>query len=186
MIWRDDDIIQSIRQGEDQGLIDLYSRSRHEFMSWASASFRIDEALATDAYQDAIIAMRKNIVNNKFKEGGSSLKTYLFAIGKNMILQRFKKESRETTFEDIGVIELVETPVWGESRLSDRQQSIRDAVGKLQEPCLSIIRMFYYHRFSMEVIAARLNYKNGQVVKSQKSRCMQKLKDLAHTGRIKS
>ena len=46
------------------------------------------------------------------------------------------------------------------------------------EPCRSILKLFYFDRFAMDAIAARLGYKNEHVVKSQKLRCFNTLKKM--------
>ncbi len=174
MKWSDQDILKSIKSGREEGLIALYKSHRQEFTSWVAGTYQVDQNLAADAFQEAILAFRQNVAFDKYQPGSGSIKTYLFAIGKNWILTYLKrrklgKDKAEEMAESV-------TP---KQELSGRQLGIRDAVSKLTEPCLSIIRYFYYDGLPMEVIAQRLKYKNEKVVKSQKVRCMQKLRELA-------
>ncbi len=178
MKWNDQHIIESIREGKEEGLVYLYQHHKPAFIAWAVPTFQIDDARASDAFQDAVIALRANILEGKYKVGGSSLKTYLFAIAKNKLLYRFKRERKEMNFEDLSESEYLESPAWESLNRSPRAQAVSKAMVMLGEPCLSILKMFYYQTFSMEVIATRLNYKNEQVVKSQKVRCMQHLRKM--------
>lgn len=154
----------------------LYNSHRQEFSSWAAGTYQVDQNLAADAFQEAILAFRHNVAYDKYRPASGSIKTYLFAIGKNWILTYLKrkklgKDKAEEIAESASALP--------DQELSERQLGIRAAVAKLTEPCLSIIKYFYYDGLPMEAIARRLNYKNEKVVKSQKVRCMQKLRELA-------
>lgn len=60
----------------------------------------------------------------------------------------------------------------------ERVEAIKEAFTQMQEPCHTLLTLFYYQRLPMNEVAAQLNYKNPDVAKSQKSRCMKKLKAL--------
>jgi DNA-directed RNA polymerase specialized sigma24 family protein len=55
----------------------------------------------------------------------------------------------------------------------------------MDEPCCSLLDKFYWEELSGEEIARQMNYKNADTVKTQKYKCMQKLK-VALTGVLKS
>lgn len=60
----------------------------------------------------------------------------------------------------------------------ERQAIMMKVLEKFAEPCKSIVRLFYFNAYSMNEIADELKYKNEDVVKSQKTRCMKELKRL--------
>ena len=86
--WTDEEIIESILAGKDNGLVHLYTSLKSEFLVWLSNYGQVDSSIAIDVYQDAIIVFRQNIVNKKYKNDGASLKTYLFGIGKCLFYNR--------------------------------------------------------------------------------------------------
>ncbi len=172
----DREIIESIRDGEEKGLIQIYKEYRSEFVQWVTKKYGIDPSLADDGFQEAILALRFNIIHGRLQQLSSTLKTYLFSIGKNQVLGRLKKSKYELSSDNPG---LLASEVWTSSRrgeLSDRQRKVRDSILKMEEPCKTILRMFYYLGYSMDVIAARMEYKSKDVAKTQKSRCLKKLK----------
>ena len=159
-------------------MIELYKRHRKEFIGWVWQQFKMDPDDAADVFQDSIIILRRNIVSGKLSELTSSLKTYLFAIGKNTALSKLKSNTKWYTNPDlINNQQDGQALVTGQLELSERQQWIKKLMGSLGEPCLSILRLFYYRSFSMEAIARELGYKNENVVKSQKLRCIKALKE---------
>lgn len=177
MTWTDKDIIQSIRDGRDDGLVHLYKIHRSEFSNWASKKYRVDLDLVQDAFQDAILALRFNVVQGKADDLQSGLKTYLFAIGKNQLFNRLKKNKYEFSAEEITLLRRQSSENFQRHELTERQEKIKELVAKIDEPCHSILRMFYYLGYSMEVIAVRLEYKSEDVAKTLKSRCIKKIRE---------
>jgi RNA polymerase sigma-70 factor (ECF subfamily) len=62
---------------------------------------------------------------------------------------------------------------------NEQVRVVADLVEALGEPCKSILRYYYYKRFSMEAIAETMQYKNADTVKSQKVRCIKELQERA-------
>ena len=178
MSWTDEAITKSIREGRDEGLVILYQSCRDEFRQWASRRYQVDSDVVQDAFQDAIMALRFNISHGKVDGLKSSLKTYLFAIGKNQLVNRLKKQKYEFSAEDLSTLEKVSLIAGEKEALSDRQERIRALVKRMDEPCHSILYMFYYLGYSMEIIATRMEYKSEDVAKTLKSRCIKKIKEV--------
>ncbi|MCB0689653.1 MAG: sigma-70 family RNA polymerase sigma factor [Saprospiraceae bacterium] len=176
MNWTDADIVQSILKGDEAGLVYLYKSHRAEFLGWASKRFQVDADLVSDAFQDAIMALRFNVVHGKVDGISSTLKTYLFAIGKNQLLNRLKKSKYEFSAEETILLERLVSTIEPVQELTDRQLKVKMFVQQIEEPCRSILRMFYYLGYSMDVIASRLDYKSEDVAKTIKSRCIRKLR----------
>jgi len=170
------DWIESIKNGGEAELNSLYALYREEFISWSGSVYKLDEAVAADVFQDAVITFYWNVKKGKLTELTSSVKTYLFAIGKNLSLKRIKKDSKMVV--DSQVLEYNASFEFDEVNLevTERQQVIAALLKNLGDPCKSILKMFYFDSFTMDSIAERLGYKNENVVKTQKLRCLQKLK----------
>lgn len=163
-------------EGED-GLIRIYDNYRSEFINWCIKSFSTNEDDAADIFQDSVIALYHNIRSGKLTELTSSLKSYLFAIGKNIALKKINKQAKILINNDIvRLSEQFEQLDYFED--DDRKRVVASLLNKLGEPCKSILTLFYFDKFSMDAIANRLGYKNEHVVKAQKLRCFNSLKKL--------
>ena len=55
---------------------------------------------------------------------------------------------------------------------------MESAMGLLGEPCKTIIEDFYMHEKSMQDICERFGYTNADNAKTQKYKCLQRLKKL--------
>ena len=64
---------------------------------------------------------------------------------------------------------------------SERESIIRQAVNAMTEPCNSILTLYYWDDKSMKEIADLKDYSNADSAKSQKNKCMSKLKAYVKT-----
>ena len=60
----------------------------------------------------------------------------------------------------------------------EREDFINRVVASLNSPCDQILRAFYWDKLSGVQIAEKLGYSNPDSVKTQKNKCMNKLKQL--------
>lgn len=176
------DVLERLRKNPNEVLVEFYKIYRKEFLSWAFKSFGASKADALDCFQDAMIVFYRNVLDGKISELVSSEKTYLFSIGKNLLLRKFKKASREVHLDnqndgiqDITDIEFSE--LFQGNTLENR---IADIVKTMRDPCKSILRYFYFRGFTMEEIAEEMSYKNAQTVKAQKVRCIKDIQSLVN------
>ena len=137
-----------------------------------------DEDDAKDVYQEAIIVLYNKIKSGNF-ELSSKLKTYLYSVSRRIWLKKLTQMSKKTNniadFEDVLAIEEdVET-----HEQKDMQfDKMKDALSSLGEPCKTIIEDFYIHNLSMQDICEKFGYTNTDNAKTQKYKCLQRLKKL--------
>ena len=60
----------------------------------------------------------------------------------------------------------------------ERRQKLRSLVDQLNESCKKILRMAFYEELTNQEIKERLGFKNDQVVRTKKSKCVRALSDL--------
>lgn len=172
---RESRLLEKIKSGDAHVLEDIYSRYRSDFLAFA-ANFSIGAEDAQDIYQDAVIVLYENIVSGRLKQMSSTLKTYLFAIGKYKIFNMKKGVLAST---DIGHLEnMVDENQFDGLMLRETQiKKMEEAYQNLGSKCREILRLFYYESLSIDEIRTRLGYQSKDVVKSQKSRCIRQIKD---------
>ena len=171
---KDKKLFNLLKEGEEKAILRIYEFYREEFLVWGKKHYNLNHAESADIFQDTVVGMYFNIRQGKINELSSSLKTYLFAIGKNLILKKLRKDKRIVKVDNPGNLpELkIEDPFEG----SERERFIAKMINSLGEPCQSILRYFYFDNFSMDVIARIMGYKNQHVAKTIKMRCMKSLK----------
>ena len=137
-----------------------------------------DEEDAKDVYQEAIIVLYNKIKSGDF-ELSSKLKTYIYSVCRRIWLKKLSKESKKainvTDFEDI---EAVETDMEVHEEKDKQFEQMQSALQLLGEPCKTIIQDFYINNMSMQDISEKFGYTNTDNAKTQKYKCLQRLKKL--------
>lgn len=137
-----------------------------------------DEDDAKDVYQEGIIVLYNKIKGGNF-ELSSKLKTYIYSVCRRIWLKKLAQHSKKTSnisdFED--VIATEEDVEQHEEK--DRQfEKMSSSLQHLGEPCKTIIQDFYIHNLSMQDICEKFGYTNTDNAKTQKYKCLQRLKKL--------
>ena len=173
----DQQLIEQIKKGDQKSVVQVYQLHKSGFIHWAQINYKIDEDSAADAFQDAVICLYHNIIKGKLENLTSSLKTYLYAIGKNVV----RKKLQQPVMLDKDDIWIVEN-LWAEPinnfTVNERQQFVAKLMETLGEPCKTLLRLFYFKGYTMESIANTMDYKNENVAKTQKLRCLTTLKSM--------
>lgn len=137
-----------------------------------------DENDAKDVYQEAII-----IVYNKIKQGdfelSSKLKTYIYSICRRIWLKKLGQKSKQTlNIKDFEDVLAVDEEVIHHEETDRKFERMQVALHELGEPCKTIIQDFYLNSLSMQAISEKFGYTNTDNAKTQKYKCLQRLKKL--------
>ncbi|WP_316753411.1 sigma-70 family RNA polymerase sigma factor [Pedobacter gandavensis] len=137
-----------------------------------------DEDDAKDVYQEGIIVLYNKIKGGNF-ELSSKLKTYIYSVCRRIWLKKLSQESRKTNnisdFEDIMAVEV---DLEQHEEKDQQFDKMNDALLHLGEPCKTIIQDFYINSLSMQDICEKFGYTNTDNAKTQKYKCLQRLKKL--------
>jgi len=173
--------LERLREGDQKTLEKIYLDFKTEFLLFGG-KINDDREMVLDVYQDSIIALYENVQNGKLTSFSSSLKTYLFSIGKFKLYKINKDDRRftnEATDTDIDYTE--DLDVFAENINADRVALVEEAFGKLGKKCRELLTLFYYRGFDIEEIKNEMGLENKNTAKSQKSRCLSHLKKLINT-----
>ena len=173
------DFINIFIEENDALIKKLYYEHRNAFFGFGKKYSLTDTELA-DIYQDAFLALRKQAISGKLYEVKSSLKTYLFGIGKHLIYNELKRQNNFTRIninDNNEVARSHEIVLNTNTDLTLEQKLLQKYFKKLGEKCKNVLTLFYYRGLTNEEIAQKENYENEAVVRSQKSRCLKTLKE---------
>jgi len=175
---KDNYYLEKLVEGDQIVLEKIYLAYRAEFLLFAG-KINSDRDVVLDVYQDSIIALYENAQSGKLTSLSSSLKTYLFSIGK-FKLYKLNKEAHRFTNEppDMSYDPTEEDNLFGRDLNTERLALVEEAFDKLGKKCRQLLRLFYYRGFDLNEIKNEMNLANKNTVKSQKSRCISHLKKL--------
>lgn len=171
-------LIERIRTHGNEALAMVYENYRDEFLLWISREFKFSMDDSKDIYQLTIMIFYDNVRTGKLQHLVSSVKTYLFGIGKNLARERQRKDKRMVP---------ISKEKWLKEHLIDEPDEPLDeslfnlakiALEKLGQPCQRIVELFYFEKKNMTEISEALGYKNPDTAKNQKCKCMARLRKL--------
>lgn len=174
----DNGIISQIKSGGQAELGLLYEEYRAEFIQWISKEYHCSIDDSKDIYQLTILIFYDNVRTGKLEYLVSSVKTYLFSIGKNIARENMRKAKRNIPFSQVKWLKesLVDEP---DQPVDENIFTIaKNALAELGKPCQQLLELYYYEKKSMEEISDILHYKNADTAKNQKCKCMGRLRKL--------
>lgn len=171
-------IIELIRSGRTEVLSTIYEDYREEFFLWLNKYFGCTSDEAKDVYQNAIMVFYENIISGKLNEMTSSVKTYLFAIGKYKMMEQKKRSYKFTGEEQIPNLKRDEVSLEELNQKEEDLQMVEKCLQLLGDPCRKLLELYYYQKLSMAEITTFMEYKNVDTTKNLKYKCIKRLQRL--------
>lgn len=172
---KEQSLIEQLKSKDEIAFKKLYHLYYQQCKHWIEKHFDCNSEHIEDVYQDAMIALYEAAIDGKLDKISCSIKTYLFAICRNQMLRQFKLQKRsDDHVDDIKIVQRE----WLEPEQEESENviKVKTMISSTDEPCKSILTLFYYDGKSISEIAKALDYPNKNVVKVQKSRCLNYLK----------
>ena len=197
----DKEIIQSFLDNDQNGIREVYYAWRKPFEQALSHLLPNTDDM-DDAYQEAIIRLQQHILTERITPDNinKSLLAYFKTIGRYVALEIINQRNRgqqdtKTEEETPHIIPDVNTmdpsdvdsddePIEidrpfdpNESMdIQEREHIIRSLVEQLGAPCAPLLIGFLWENKSMSNLAQELGYSSADSAKTQKSKCMNKVK----------
>lgn len=175
---REELLVDRVRTGDRQALEEIYLNFRLEFFDWAIKKHGCSMELAKDVYQQTILMLYENISRGKLTRLTSSLKTYVFAIGKNHLFDLRRADIQKINKEAQASYLLYEEALTENKYSEESIDKVEEALMELNPKCRALLLGYYYERKSMKELSLMLGFSNEQSTKAQKYKCLQKLKIL--------
>ena len=197
----DKEIIQSFLDNDQNGIREVYYAWRKPFEQALSHLLPNTDDM-DDAYQEAIIRLQQHILTERITSDNinKSLLAYFKTIGRYVALEIINQHNKgqqdtKTKEETPHIISDVNTtdssdvdsddePIEidrpfdpNESMdIQEREHIIRSLVEQLGAPCAPLLIGFLWENKSMNELAQELGYSSADSAKTQKSKCMNKVK----------
>jgi RNA polymerase sigma factor (sigma-70 family) len=172
----DEQILNSIRKGDDSVLSYLYEKNLRMIMKYILQN-NGSESDATIILQDTLVIFWEKARKDDFVLK-SKISTFLYAVARKKWLQELNYRKKYTTLEQVS-----ENPgdsVGIDDKLEENELSgiVKKCMTQLSTLCQQILTAFYYDDKSMNEISKSLGLANEDVAKSKKYQCKKELERL--------
>ncbi len=182
-------LLAALAAGQRGATEQLYQQHYHVINGWLikNGGSSVD---AADLFQEAMVVLFGKAQDKDFRLT-CSIGTYLFAISKHLWYKKLQRSHREPVYlpdnagdEDEGGIAYDDDINVHEEREAHYEQ-LDAALDQVGEPCRSLLKAYYHHDKSMQDIAADFGYTNPDNAKTQKYKCLARLRKLFYTMQAK-
>jgi len=174
-------LLQGLAAGRKDATQQIYSQHYPTVMHWIRNGGG-DEADAADIFQEAMVVLFEKSQNDAFRLT-CKIGTYLFAISKHLWYKKLERRKKQPmSLSDNEGEEGAEWAYEEDLNIHEERemhyQQLDTALDQLGEPCRSLLKAFYHHDKSMQEIAGDFGYTNPDNAKTQKYKCLTRLKKL--------
>jgi len=133
---------------------------------------------AEDIFQEAMIVLYQKSIDKEFQLN-CQLKTYLYSVSKRLWLKKLQSIQRfGIQADDVEDFISVESDLQKHQQEQNQFSIMENAMERIGEPCKSLLEAYYIQRKHMQEIAKQFNYTNADNAKTQKYKCLVRLKKL--------
>jgi RNA polymerase sigma factor (sigma-70 family) len=174
----DEELLQGIAAGARQATAQVYRKHYPTVMRWLQSAGG-DEADAADIFQEAMVVLFEKARSPEFRLS-CRIGTYLFAICKHLWYKKLEQQRRMPQQEIAPDADdaAYDDDLKAHHEREEHYAQLDTALDALGEPCRSLLRAFYHQDKSMQEIAAAFGYTNPDNVKTQKYKCLMRLKKI--------
>jgi RNA polymerase sigma factor (sigma-70 family) len=135
---------------------------------------------AKDIFQEAMIVLYQKVGSGSF-ELNCQIKTFVYSVCRRLWLKRLMQQSRYSLHENTDDLVVVDDEMEDHEKRNTEFTMMEKAMGSLGEPCKSLLEAFYMQKKNMQEIAGSFGYTNAENAKTQKYKCLMRLKKLFFT-----
>ena len=178
----ENDLLRALRQDDPKAFQAVYKQS-FPLVTRSIINMSGQQDEAEEMYHSALLVLYNKASDATFKLE-CKISTYLVAVARKKWLKELEKKKRLTEKERNYALthtdEKAEASVdWDKIAENDKKHKIlANALEKLGSPCKELIISFYIKEMNMKDIADQFDYTNANNAKTQKHKCLQRLKKL--------
>ena len=133
--------------------------------------------VARELYTEALIILVQNVRTGRLTTLSARMDTYLNAVARNLY-RKMLRQNREVYREPNALPEPLTIPSFGDDEEEAVRRELHRRMRQLGDRCRLLLVHFYFLDLDWKTIAEILGYKNAASAKTNKSKCMVRLRAL--------
>ncbi|MCI4669010.1 MAG: sigma-70 family RNA polymerase sigma factor [Bacteroidia bacterium] len=170
--------------GKAEKAIQTFFKLHKGMIGKAIKQHQLSEEECLDAYTDAIISLRRQVIEGVFR-GESKISTYFYTIFYRRCVDLIRKKSTQKERLTEEYPDLADDKPIASDRMQIQEafEGLMQYMEQLSQQCKDILMYRYYWGYEdMAEIASKLGIKNANTAGSLRYRCMQRLMNLLAKG----
>lgn len=170
-------LLKGLSQGDSASVEAIYRESYPMIQAFVvNNNGSADEA--RDIFQEAMVVLYEKSKDASFSLN-CQIKTYVYSICRRLWLKRLQQLNKYTApVDSLQETVAVEEEIEEHEKINNDFTLMEHAMSKIGEPCKSLLDAYYLQRKKMQDIAAEFGYTNADNAKTQKYKCLVRLKKL--------
>ena len=170
-------LLKGLAQNDKNSVEKIYRENYSTIQSFVlNNNGSVDDA--RDIFQEAMIVLYEKSRLASFSLN-CQIKTYVYSICRRLWLKRLQQLGKfGTNVESLEEIIPVEEEIEDHEKRNVDFVLMEHAMAKIGEPCKSLLDAYYLQKKNMQEIATEFGYTNADNAKTQKYKCLVRLKKL--------
>ena len=176
----DKEYIIGFRNNDEAVITSFYRCMRSAFVSYFRSHYSKDDSYILELFQDSCIVLWNNISHGKLSEDSlhCSLSTYFLSIGRYTMMAKDRKYKEIVDDDALSRICLIDDDAETLKEKIEKEDFVYRVVSEMKPPCSLLLKAHYWDKLSGIEIARKYGYSGPDSVKSQKLKCVKKLRPL--------
>lgn len=132
---------------------------------------------AADVFQDTMVVLFEKAGSTDF-ELQCQLKTYIYSVSRRLWLKKLQQYGRFLKVDTMEETAEVEQDLEEHQQMQSNFVLMEASMQKIGEPCKGLLEAYYIQKKQMQEIATEFGYTNADNAKTQKYKCLVRLKKL--------
>ncbi|PIP54265.1 MAG: RNA polymerase subunit sigma-70 [Bacteroidetes bacterium CG23_combo_of_CG06-09_8_20_14_all_32_9] len=176
--WSEAELLQGVRENNEHAIKTIYKLHFPMVEKFIRQNGGMLQD-AKDVFQDGFLVLFRNVKNTDFNLD-CKIKTYIYSVCRRIWLTELKRKKKApvSVKEPDEFVNIDESDIEEYNEHEKNLLHLSQCLVLLGEPCSSLLSNFYLNNLSMQEIAKKMGYTNADNAKTQKYKCLLRLKKI--------
>ena len=178
--YTDSALLEGLAKGEHTSIETFYRLYHPVLIKWMLNRGGL-EADAEDVFQEALLVIYEKAKSEEFCLT-CKLSTYLFAVSKRLWYKKLQQHNALSLTEEESNLSAmpdnIENDLQEYFEKEQKLERLDHALNQLGSPCKALLKAFYEEQKNMQEIARQFKYTNAENAKTQKYKCLNRLRKI--------
>lgn len=175
-----DNYINRIIDGDGKAFDQMYKALKPSFIKITKSKYDMDKSEAEDLYHESLAVLYNNVATGRLERDSlpdKKLRAYVLQIAKNTLFNKRRKRQPPLVFDPNYPNYPNPEDIPYDQEIDDKLFIIRETVRNMPNPCRDLLKLAIYEKKKNPEIASIMKYAKAASVKTQRSRCMTRLRE---------